>query len=113
MKPGTCAQCGEEFERRSSQKIFCTPACQKAAREARAPERICEQCGVTFRRVYNGRFCSPKCVAKSSGRQAVRFKPSMKSGCKCGRCEECRLFRAMLADSKIWAAAHGNFECEE
>ncbi len=78
----TCARpgCGVQFVRKGkSRKLFCTPKCARAVREAIAHPLLtknCPECGIEFTYKRKKRiFCSPKCkkrAAQRSDRELLR-----------------------------------------
>ena len=70
----TCKCCGEEFESKRSNTLFCGPNCrakfyrQKAA-ESRNRECVCENCGITFTTTRSDtKYCSDACRTAANRR---------------------------------------------
>ena len=63
----TCKCCGEEFEFKRSNTLFCSPKCRtkfyrQEAAERRSRECVCENCGTTFTTTRSDvKFCCDEC----------------------------------------------------
>jgi hypothetical protein len=56
-----CKQCGERFQQKRSDQIFCSSTCRLEYWEAKPIAKSCKHCGATFVGRKNAIFCSPKC----------------------------------------------------
>ena len=70
----TCKCCGEEFESKRSNTLFCTPNCRarfyrQEAAENRSRECVCENCGSTFITTRSDtKYCSDACRTAANRR---------------------------------------------
>ena len=70
----TCKCCGEEFESKRSNTLFCGPNCRakfyrQEAAESRNRECVCENCGSTFTTTRSDtQYCSDSCRAAANRR---------------------------------------------
>lgn len=70
----TCKCCGEEFESKRSNTLFCGPNCRakfyrKEAAESRNRECVCENCGSTFTTARSDtKYCSDACRTAANRR---------------------------------------------
>ena len=70
----TCKCCGEEFESKRSNILFCTPNCRarfyrQEAAENRSRECVCENCGSTFITTRSDtKYCSDACRTAANRR---------------------------------------------
>ena len=70
----TCKCCGEEFESKRSNTLFCTPNCRarfyrQEAAETRSRECVCENCGSTFITTRSDtKYCSDACRTAANRR---------------------------------------------
>ncbi|MEY8282034.1 recombinase family protein [Oscillospiraceae bacterium 52-8] len=70
----TCKCCGEEFESKRSNTLFCGPNCRakfyrQEAAESRNRECVCENCGSTFTTTRSDtKYCSDSCRAAANRR---------------------------------------------
>lgn len=70
----TCKCCGEEFESKRSNTLFCTPNCRarfyrQEAAENRSRECVCENCGSTFITTRSDtKYCSYACRTAANRR---------------------------------------------
>ena len=83
----TCKCCGEEFESKRSNTLFCGPNCRakyyrQEAAESRSRECICENCGTTFTATrIDVKYCSDDCK-KEANRKRQKERNAAKRAAK-------------------------------
>ncbi len=83
----TCKCCGEEFESKRSNTLFCSPNCRakfyrQEAAESRSRECVCENCGKTFTTTRNNvKYCCDSC-REEANRQRQRQRNAAKKAAK-------------------------------
>ena len=110
--PRSCGQCGELYEARAKQQMYCSQDCGMLAMQERrrgltADPRPCEYCGATFtpRLGSAGRFCSFDCKNQGqSGAAAAHWKG--------GRHVSPEGYVKVLAPSHPKASGHGGYVLE-
>ena len=83
----TCKCCGEEFESKRSNTLFCSPNCRakfyrQEAAESRSRECICENCGTTFTATrIDVKYCCDDCK-KEANRKRQKERNAAKRAAK-------------------------------
>lgn len=83
----TCKCCGEEFESKRSNTLFCSPNCRvkfyrQEAAESRSRECVCENCGTTFTATrIDVKYCCDDCK-KEANRKRQRERNAAKRPAK-------------------------------
>ena len=83
----TCKCCGEEFESKRSNTLFCGPNCRakfyrQEAAESRSRECVCENCGTTFTATrIDVKYCCDDCK-KEANRKRQRERNAAKRSAK-------------------------------
>jgi hypothetical protein len=72
-----CARCGKGYESTGMRAQYCSSACQQASRKAAGAydeDRVCRQCGATFRinRFMKAQVCGRSCGGKARWANARR-----------------------------------------
>lgn len=103
MSDGTCAFCGDNFQRRSSVQTYCSPRCREARKWAARPRVPCSVCGGPSGWAVGGRRAIPDvvwCLACKRASINHGTATGYKKGC---RCDDCRAAKA--AELRRYAAA--------
>lgn len=69
-KLGQCHKCGKSVYipcHKTANKVFCSWACHMDAQRQRRPVRVCQHCGIQFKKKArrDAKFCSPECREQS------------------------------------------------
>lgn len=87
-----CAYCHSAFHRALPQQIFCSPACRKAAINARnrneSVTKSCVICHQPFSTPYPNKVCCGPACARERHYQQVRLIPHQRNGAKI-KCKGC------------------------
>lgn len=81
----TCKCCGEEFESKRSNTLFCSPKCRtkfyrQEAVERRKRECTCENCGTVFTTDRNSvKYCCEACMREAGRKRRAAKKAELKS----------------------------------